>query len=477
MKKPKQRRGSLSVIEKYSYGIGCLGSNMIYGIIATFGMIYLTDEVKLPAGFVGTMFFAAKFWDAVNDFIMGMIVDNTHTRFGKFKPWILAGTLSSSAVLIWFFSPWNVSLETAMLVATIAYVAWGMTFTMFDISYWSMLPNLAQDPKEREQISVIPRIFAIIGSTVIVGGFGIPIIKSLGGGQTGYSRFAWIIAAMFIISSLITVLGIRNQDNRIKTEDTKEKVKKERTTLKDAFRAVIRNDQLIVAIVIILTFNFALSFAQGGLLYFFKYVSGNENLFSYYTLAQGAAVALGLIVYPKLVSTLSRRTVYLWAGIFPAAGMVILFIGSFIVPESAVVAVVSGFVFAIGQGLQLGSVTVFLADTVDYGEYKLGKRNESVTFSCQTLLTKFASALSTMLVGWCLTMTGYVPNSVQSEATLMGIRIVSIVLPAVFALISMVVFLKFMKLDRETVEDILKELKMRQNEKKKEMSRTDKAVV
>ena len=105
MKKPKQRRGSLSVIEKYSYGIGCLGSNMIYGIIATFGMIYLTDEVKLPAGFVGTMFFAAKFWDAVNDFIMGMIVDNTHTRFGKFKPWILAGTLSSSAVLIWFFSP------------------------------------------------------------------------------------------------------------------------------------------------------------------------------------------------------------------------------------------------------------------------------------------------------------------------------------------------------------------------------------
>ena len=92
-------------------------------------------------------------------------------------------------------------------------------------------------------------------------------------------------------------------------------------------------------------------------------------------------------------------------------------------------------------------------------------------------MLKFASALSTMLVGWCLTMTGYVPNSVQSEATLMGIRIVSIVLPAVFALISMVVFLKFMKLDRETVEDILKELKMRQNEKKKEMSRTDKAVV
>lgn len=461
----EQQKGKLTCVEKYSYGIGCFGSNMIYAIIAVYAMIYLTDEVGLNAGFVGTMFFVAKFWDAVNDFIMGMIVDNTRTRFGKFKPWIMAGTLASSAVLIWFFSPWNVSIRTAMYVATVAYVAWGMTFTMFDISYWSMIPNLTTDPKEREEVAVIPRVFAALGQNLLVGGLGIPIMTALGGGQEGYTRFAWIIAAVFIISSLICVLGVRNQDNRIAKEMIRERAA-EKTSLKDAFRAIGKNDQLLVAIVIILTFNFAVNFTQGGLLYFFKYVSNDEYLFSYYTVAAGIANVLGLLIYPKMAEKLPRKTVYVWAGLLPAVGLGCLFLGSFVAPQNRLIAIASGFVFSIGQGLQQGSVTVLLADTVDYGEYKLGKRNESVTFSCQTLLVKFSSALCTMLIGWALTMTGYVPNTVQSAATQMGIRVVAIVIPAIFALISMVVFLKFMKLDRNRMDEILKKL----TEKKKEQN-------
>ena len=443
----KQKSEKLTFIEKYSYGIGCFGSNMIYAIIAVYAMIYLTDIVGLNAGFVGTMFFVAKFGDAINDFIMGMIVDNTKTRFGKFKPWIMAGTLASSAVLLWFFSPWHVSLRAAMYVATISYIAWGMTFTMFDIAYWSMIPNLTKDPKEREEIAVIPRVFAALGQNLLVGGFGLPIMTALGGGQKGYTRFSIIIAIAFVISSLICVLGVRNQDNRTTTDATDStNIPSEKTSIKDALRAISKNDQLIAAIVVILTFNFAVNFTQGGLLYFFTYVSNDKYLFSYYTVASGIATVLGLIIYPKLAEKLSRKTVYIGAGLLPALGLAGLFIGSFIAPQSKIIAIASGFIFSIGQGLNQGSVTVLLADTVDYGEYKLGKRNESVTFS---------SAFCTMLIGWSLTMTGYVPNIAQSAATQMGIRIVSIVIPALFALISMLVFIKFVKLDRKRMKEIL----------------------
>ena len=136
-----------------------------------------------------------------------------------------------------------------------------------------------------------------------------------------------------------------------------------------------------------------------------------------------------------------------------------LFIGSYIVPGSMILAIISGFIFSVGQGLETGSVTVLLADTVDYGEYKFGKRNESVTFSCQTLLVKFTSALTTMLLGWALTLTGYVPNAVQSASTLLGIRVIALVLPAIFALLSMFIYLKYLKLDKKMMDKVLKAIR------------------
>lgn len=317
-----------------------------------------------------------------------------------------------------------------------------------------MIPNLTQDPKEREEIAVIPRVFAALGQNLLVGGFGIPIMAALGGGQKGYTRFSWIIAIAFIVSSLICVLGVRNQDNRNAINANNQK-QVEKTSIKDALRAIGKNDQLLAAIVVIMTFNFAFNFTQGGLLYFFTYVSNNKYLFSYYTIAAGIANVIGLIFYPKFAEKVSRKLVYIWAILFSVFGLVLLFGGSFILPQSKTIAVMSGFIFSIGQGLNQGSVTVLLADTVDYGEYKLGKRNESVTFSCQTLLVKFSSAFCTMFIGWALALTGYVPNAVQSFATQMGIRIVAIVIPIVFALISMFVFLKFVKLDRNRMKEIL----------------------
>ena len=193
---------------KYTFAFGALGKDMIYGMIATFSMIYFTDIIKVAPAFIGIMFFSAKIWDAFNDLFMGMLVDNTRSRFGKFIPWLTVGTLINAFVFIILFTDFHLSGIGLCVFAAVAYVLWGMTYTIMDIPYWSIVPNLTSDPHEREKVSVLPRIFASIGQSLIIAGFGVQIIKGLGGGYTGYHRFALIIAATFIFTIAVTVINL-----------------------------------------------------------------------------------------------------------------------------------------------------------------------------------------------------------------------------------------------------------------------------
>ena len=150
----------LTAGRKLCFGVGALGKDLCYAMISTFLMIYLTDTVGLAPLIVGNLFLVARVWDAVNDPMMGFLVDNTRTRWGKFRPWILIGTLLNSAIMIFMFrSP---DLEGFSLYAyfSVMYILWGMTYTVMDIPYWFMLPSLSSTQKERESMSVIPRIFA-----------------------------------------------------------------------------------------------------------------------------------------------------------------------------------------------------------------------------------------------------------------------------------------------------------------------------
>ena len=145
---------------KYSFAFGALGKDLIYGMIATFSMIYFTDIIKVAPAFIGTMFFVAKIWDAFNDLFMGMIVDNTRSRFGKFVPWLVIGTLINAFVFVIVFTDFHLSGVSLCVFASVIYVLWGMTYTIMDIPYWSVIPNLTSDPQEREKVSVLPRIFS-----------------------------------------------------------------------------------------------------------------------------------------------------------------------------------------------------------------------------------------------------------------------------------------------------------------------------
>ena len=434
--------------EKYSYGIGAYGKDLACGIVYTFLMIYFTDVVGINPAFVGTLFLMARLWDAINDPIMGMIVDNTRSRFGKFRPWIFIGTILNSVVLFLLFRKPDLEGTSLYLYYSVMYILWGMTYTIMDIPYWSMIPTLATTKEDREKISVVPRIFASLGGLTVTT-FGIALINKLGNGNQikGFEYFALGIVIIFIISTIVTCINVK--------EKTQVQVNNEKVNIKQAFNILKQNDQLLVFIGIVLAYNLAMQLAGGAAIYYFKYVAGKESLFSLYSFFKVAEIG-GLMLFPVVTRKIGRQQVFRMATILPMFGLITLFISGLIAPQSILFISVSAVLLNLGSGFLLGSTTVMLADIVDYGEYKLGSRNESIIFSAQTLLVKLASALSGWLIGVGLSLIGYVAGAaVQSNITIIGIRVIMTIIPSIVALVMYVIYKSKYKINGSFHDEIL----------------------
>ena len=433
--------------EKYSYGIGAYGKDLACGIVYTFLMIYFTDVVGINPAFVGTLFLMARLWDAINDPIMGMIVDNTRSRFGKFRPWIFIGTILNSVVLFLLFRKPDLEGTSLYLYYSVMYILWGMTYTIMDIPYWSMIPTLATTKEDREKISVVPRIFASLGGLTVTT-FGIALVNKLGNGNQikGFEYFVLGIIIIFIISTIVTCINVK--------EKTQVQVNNEKVNIKQAFNILKQNDQLLVFIGIVLAYNLAMQLAGGAAIYYFKYVAGKESLFSLYSFFKVAEIG-GLMLFPVVTRKIGRQQVFRMATILPMFGLT-LFISGLIAPQSILFISVSAVLLNLGSGFLLGSTTVMLADIVDYGEYKLGSRNESIIFSAQTLLVKLASALSGWLIGVGLSLIGYVAGAaVQSNITIIGIRVIMTIIPSIVALVMYVIYKSKYKINGSFHDEIL----------------------
>ena len=397
-----------STREKLCFGIGAIGKDAICNLVGAFLMLYFTDTLYLAPAFVGVLFFVARIWDAINDPMMGMIVDNTHTRFGKFR-------------------------------------------------IWSWLPNLTNDPHEREKVSVIPRFFASLAG-FSVATFGLYIINYLNKvagesnlyAEKGYTLFAIIIAVIFIVTIGITVFNVK--------EESTLGVSSEKTSLKQAFQVIVKNDQLLAFIGLLLTFNLCTQLAKSFAVYYFKCVCHDEYLYSIFGFAIIAEMA-GLLFFPKIAEKISREKVYAFACGLPIVGFVLLGAAGYVAPQSKVLVIVCCALLFFGSGLSLGVTTCCMADVIDYGEVKFGVRNESVTCSAQTFLMKAAMAAAGGLTGIGLQIVGYNAKAVtQSAATVMGIRVLMIVIPIILAFASFGIYKKYYTLKGEKMEEITRKV-------------------
>lgn len=452
----------ISIKEKLGYGTGAFSLDLSYGLLNAFLMNYLTDNLYISSAFLAVVIAAARIWDGINDPMMGTIVDNTRSKMGRFRPWILIGAALNSVVLIMLFTnpgfetgPDTVNVGLYVYVAVL-YVLWGMTYTMVDIPYWSMVPALTSNKGERDIISMIARCFSG-GGQLAISALTLFMVSRLGQGDEnrGFSRWAMVAAAVFFLGALIT------------TCTTKEKIvidQKEKFTLGKAFRIIKQNDQLLVFIVVAICFNTGWYLANGLGIYYFKYVMENRDLYSVFAIVVGVGQFIGLMLFPILSKKITKfRTVKL-AMIVSAVGY-----GGMFLMTLMGVGFVPFAIFAVlccsGIGCMFVCQTVMLADIVDYGEFKLGKRTDSIVFSMKGFLQKMAYTIQALVIGLGLKLVNYQENVVpQPEMAKNGISVMMFLIPPCLIVIGFCVFSKKYKLHGAYFEEVSETVNQRHKE-------------
>ncbi len=436
------------------FGLGTVGRDMLYTVVNMYLLFFLTDILDLPDSTMWWMTGAMtilRIFDAVNDPIMGFLVDNTRSRFGKFKPWIVIGGLVGGIFTILLFYDFGLNGAGYVILFVIIFLLWDITYGANDIAYWSMLPSLSLDQKERERTGSFARICANIGIFTTVVAI-LPVTNALGGDKRAWQITVIAIVLITWAFLMFTVFGVK--------EDKSIVVKQEPTSLKEMFKILFRNDQLLYTAIAMALFMIGYSTTTAFGVYFFKYAYGNEGMYSVFAAILGITQLVALAVFPLFSKRYSRKSLYTFATILVIAGYLIFFFS----PMNMLFIGTAGILLFIGQAFIQLLMLVFLTDTVEYGQWKLGRRNESITFSVQPFINKIGGAIANGIVGATLIISGInaaVTTDAVTETGIFIMKLAMLILPLLFIVIGYIIYYKKFKIDKEMYDSILSDLAVR----------------
>lgn len=465
----------LSFGEKAAYGLGAVGKDMVYMLSASYILYYYQDILGVSAWVMGIILLVARVFDAFNDPIMGVLVAKTKTRFGKFRPWLLVGTITNAIILyLMFAAPPTLSGSGLVAYAAVFYILWGVTYTMMDIPYWSMIPAFTEGGKERENLSALARSCAGVGSALItiVTVMAVAAIGKFFAGEgaldqeierLGFQYFALIVAALFIIFIVITCVAIKEKST----------VDMQTASVKDMFKALVQNDQAMATVITIVLVNIAVYTTSNLVIYFFKYDVGGESWQASYTIFNtfggGVQILSMMLFFPLLRKAFSTMKIFYICFVSAIVGYAVLLSITFTnMLQNVWVLLIPGFFIFAAVGILNVLTTVFLANTVDYGELKNNRRDESVIFSMQTFVVKLASGIAAMVASVCLTVFHISKDedaiAQVAKNSVLGLRMTMTLLPIVVLFIGVLIFKKKYILSDDKLEEISKKLE----EKKKQ---------
>ena len=453
----------IKLTEKIGYGFGDMASSMFWKLFGAYLMIFYTDVFGLPAAVVGTMLLITRIWDSAFDPIVGVVADRTHSRWGKFRPYLLWLAVPFGIIGILTFVTPDWSPTGKLIYAYVTYSLMMMIYSAINVPYASLLGVMSPNPKERNTLSTYRMTFAYIGSFIALLLF-MPLVnffsgnsKELADQQTGWTMAVVVIAILCIVLFFGCFAW---------TKERVKPIKETQNPLKEDLKDLFKNKPwwiLLGAGVAALVFN---SIRDGATVYYFKYFVVEEDYATvsffgmsfvlsglYLALGQAANI-IGVIAAAPVSNRIGKRNTYMWAMIIATVLSVIFYwfdkedlIWMFVF--QALISVCAGSIFPLLWSMY--------ADCADYSELKTGNRATGLIFSSSSMSQKFGWAIGTAVTGWLLGFFGFQANAVQSEEAISGIKMFLSFLPAIGTILS-VVFISMYPLTENKMKDITTEL-------------------
>lgn len=440
------------LISKIAYGMGDVGCNFSWMFVGNFLMIFYTDVFGISMSAVAALMLLSRFWDAINDPIVGALSDKTNTRWGRYRPWLLvAAPLTSVVLILTFWANPGWSSTAKIIYMTITYCVLVLGYTCVNIPYGTLCGAMTQNIEERAQINTFRSVSAMI-AIGIINIITVPMIDTLGKGDNkkGYLLVAIIYGCIFAACHIFCFS---------KTKETVAMPVKQKISLRTQMAAVIKNKPYLIAVVGQFLFGVTLYGRNADALYYFTYVEGNAALFSTYSLCIIVPSIIGAACFPPLFKFTNNKGRS--AAIFAFFTGISMFVMYFFSVEASpipfyVFACLSQFFFS---GFNT-AIYAIIPDCVEYGEWKTGLRNDGFQYAFVSLGNKIGMALGTSVLAAVLGACGYVANAQQNTVVLAVMKHSFTTIPGMLWIVTAIV-LFFYRLNRRKYNQIVSEIQDR----------------
>ena len=461
--------GKNRIWQRIAYACGTFGHDVFYAMIGTYFMIFVTSNLfnsdnptndAYMIGIVTTIILVLRIAELFVDPFIGNIIDKTKTRWGRFKPWVLGGAVIAAvtlAILFTDFGGLTVSNPTLYLIIfAIVYFIMDIFYSAKDVAIWSMIPALSFDSHEREVTATVARIGSVFGGqmvTVIV----MPVVLYFSvnqnggaGDPTGWFAFACIGGGIATLGAIILGLGTHEQDNALREN-------KEDTSAKDVLKVLTKNDQLLWMAIAYLVYGIGINIVNNFNLYYFIYVIGDATKFSILGVINTVIGLLAVAAFPILTTKFSRRKLFFSSIAVMTAALVLYAMSG----TNVTLALIGAGLFTLPQALIFLVVLMTITDSVEYGQLKLGHRDEAVCLCVRPLVDKFAGAVSSGIIGlaaiW-VGMTGGASASGLTADNMMRLQIIMFASPIVLMVIGALIYRAKVTLTEQEHARIVEEL-------------------
>ena len=454
------------VVERFSYGCGDFGCNIIYTAMSAFLLFYYTDYAGVSAAAVGTIMLISRIFDGVSDILMGYIVDHTKSRFGKARPWLLRMCIPFAVSGILLFSvptSWTTAAKLVYIFITYNLTS-TVIYTAINVPYSALNALMTQDAYERSVLSIFRNLLATAG-TLIINTFTLRIVEAFGNNASAWTKTFVCFGLLAIAAFLANFFGTKERVHAVSASSDGTQKKDDGVPFLKGLLALFKNKYWIMMTVMLALFFMMYSINGGATVYFAREVLGDANLVSPINSTLNIAQIISMFLIAFFVKKFGKRNVFCAGLVLDIAGMLLLAYSG----GNMAILITSSIIRGIGGACGGATMWAMVSDTIDYGEWKTGYRTEGLTNSACSFGYKIGNGLGSAMLGWILTAGHYVESTSdaiveQPASAITAIQICFVWIPILVYAISFVM-LMFYKLDKE-FPSIIADLKARAEAKK-----------